>query len=92
MKYECVGVSFKKGQFTNHDTGLLIDYNNVIFNCIYDSIDKYTIGKSMLSVKIKRSLLDYDDNEIKQFIGRKVTFDVVPSGKDFIFVGINLAD
>ena len=92
MKYECIGVSFRKGQFTNQETGQVIDYNNVVFHCIHDSIDDSTYGMQYTGFKIKRNLLEYNENEIKQFIGHDVSFDLVPNGQKFEIVGINLVN
>lgn len=78
MNYNVVGIRLSRGNFTNRETGESFDYNNVVFNVTYPSLDDHTVGDSVSEIKIKRSLLTESDLELRSLVGKKVIFDTVP--------------
>lgn len=79
MIYKIQGIRFAKGEFTDRQTGSVIEYDNIVFNCTYPAVDDYTVGDSVIEVKIKRSLLKANDNELRTLVGEEVMFDMMPT-------------
>lgn len=79
MNYKVHGIRFAKGDFTDRQTGSVIAYDNVVFNCTYPAVDDYTLGDSVIEVKIKRLLLPGSDQDLKQLIGKEVIFNIMPT-------------
>ena len=92
MIYTIVGVQFKKGEFTDSKTGEVKAYDNLIFNCIYQSVDDYTEGMSVTEVKIKRKFIEKTNGEVISMINHKAEFELTPYGKSFVYTGIKLID
>lgn len=91
MKYRVHGIRFAKGNFTDRGSGVVIEYDNIVFNCTHPSTDDQTVGDSVIEVKIKRSLIGASDHELKQLIGKDVIFDIMPTrGGKAVYTGYQI--
>lgn len=90
MIYTILGVTFKKGTFTDKTSGEVKPYDNVIFNCCFEPIDEHTEGKSVAEIKIKRRFLEKSDGELIKLIGSNVDFELTPYGNSFVYTGIRI--
>lgn len=78
MKIVVDGFKVAKGTFTNPDTGLVIEYDNIVFNGRRKAIADNHYGMECVQIKIARKLLPdgfTKKEDLEQLIGSNVSFD-----------------
>lgn len=78
MKIVVDGFKFVTGSFTNPDTGLVIDYDNVVFNGRRKAMSDNHVGMECVQIKIARKLLPdgfKTKQELEMLLDQRVFFD-----------------
>ena len=92
MDYKLIGFRRQQGKFVDKDTGAVIEYDNVLFQCTHKPIEEGIIGEQCSDFKIpSRFIEDKLSGEyivLKNMIGKNVIFDSVPSGRSIKYVDI----
>lgn len=79
MKIIVDGFRIAKGSFTNPDTGLVIDYDNIVFNGRKKPVKDNMYGMESVQVKIPRKALPDGFTkaaDLMQLLDQKVSFEI----------------
>lgn len=79
MKIIVDGFRVAKGTFTNPDTGLVIDYDNIVFNGRKKPVKDHMYGYESVQIKMPRKALPdgfIKVEDLMQLLDQKVSFEV----------------
>lgn len=74
MKATVVGVKRSQGQFTNQQTGQVIDFDNIVFHVYKPMINSCEYGHEVFTVSVPSRLVS--EPNLSSFVGTTCSFEV----------------